>query len=481
MTFATGYEHDIFVSYAHLDNVPDEGVAQGWVTTFFQNLEKRLKQKLGSGEVSLWMDHRELVNHAPLTPQIMESLQQTATFLVIASPGYLASEWCNREREEFLRLMKQRTDSGSRIFLVELDKVEPSEFPHEFSDLIGYRFWVPEKTTGIPRTLGTPVPDPSDHEYYTQLNRICVELAVELKRIKSEYTPAPSPPGESIQRQPSQITIYLAEVTDDLDSRREEVRDYLKQANFGVLPETWQRYDDIEAFNQAIDRDLMQCAIFAQLLSGVAGKKPFGQSHGYPRLQYDRAIKCGKPILQWRDPSLEISKLIDKDQRDLLEGATVQAQGIEEFKRAVIEAVTPKTPAPAPQTLGKFVFVSADPIDRARAEELVSKCWHNNVGYVMPPMVSDPAIVRQYLEVSLLNCDAALVVYCGTDPASVLGQLMQCRKILTQREPPLPALAIYDGPPPPDEKAALNLMFPNLRHLNCRLDQQDLKEFLEKL
>jgi hypothetical protein len=70
----------------------------------------------------------------------------------------------------------------------------------------------------------------------------------------------------------SKASIFLADVTDDLDLRRNEVRDYLEQAGFKVLPESWRPYDDLAAFEAAVDRDLAQCTLFAQLLSEVPGK-----------------------------------------------------------------------------------------------------------------------------------------------------------------------------------------------------------------
>jgi hypothetical protein len=186
MAFVPGCDNDIFISYTHLDNEPFEGVELGWVSTFFHNLEKRLRMKLGKREVSLWMDHHDLVGNKPLTPQIKQALERTATFLVLVSPSYLNSEWCRKERAEFLHLIKERTSSDSRIFLVELDRVERNKFPPEFGELIPYSFWALEKETSIPRTLGWPTPMPSERDYYGQLNRLCVELADELTRLKVE-------------------------------------------------------------------------------------------------------------------------------------------------------------------------------------------------------------------------------------------------------------------------------------------------------
>jgi hypothetical protein len=326
------------------------------------------------------------------------------------------------------------------------------------------------------------VPDPRDQEYYNRLTRITYELAEELKRLESAPVRQDTVTPVAATVSSTKPTIFLAEVTDDLDSKREEVKDYLAQAGFSVLPETWRAYEDLAAFERAVDDDLKRCSIFVQLLSEVPGRKPFNQPSGYPRLQYERGVQAGKTILQWRNDKLEVESVKDPNHRELLEGHTVRAEGIEEFKRAVVEAGTPSALPSQPPPNGKFVFVSADTADRSRAEEFICRSLlKRGISYAMLPTQTDPEAVRKFMEISLANCDAALVVYCATDQASVLGQVLQCRKVIAQREQPIPAIAVYDGPPPPDERDEISFRFPNMHFLNCRQDQTALEKFLDSL
>lgn len=90
--FVPHCEHDIFISYAHVDDEPALGAAEGWVTTLVKGLRTLLAQKLGRSDAySLWMDH-QLPRNVQITPQIMDILQKTATLVVILSPGYVASD-----------------------------------------------------------------------------------------------------------------------------------------------------------------------------------------------------------------------------------------------------------------------------------------------------------------------------------------------------------------------------------------------------
>jgi len=112
MNYVPGYAHDIFVSYAQVDDLSDEEGVDGWVTTLIKKLRNRLAQLLGRQDnFSLWFDHH-LAHHVNITPEITRTLENTATLVVVFSPGYLASEWCNRERDSFLRLVQKRMDGG---------------------------------------------------------------------------------------------------------------------------------------------------------------------------------------------------------------------------------------------------------------------------------------------------------------------------------------------------------------------------------
>lgn len=467
MAFVKDFTHDVFISYAQIDNQPLSGAEQGWVTTLKSNLERLLAIRLGSREVSLWTDHN-LAGNAPLTPEILGKLRETATLLVVLSRGYLNSEWCRREREAFLR---ERSGADSRLFVVELDRIEQNERPPELCDLLGYRFWMLDAESKEPFTLGLPRSVPE--EYHKRLDDLSRGLASELQRIADlsrGLAPAAQPDAGP--------AVFLAEATDDLDPKREDVRRYLIQAGLSVLPETWYPRDPAQ-FQAALDRDLARCETFAQLLSEYPGKKPQDLPRGYVGLQYDRAVATGKRILQWRSSELKTEGVADPDHRSLLEGPSVRAEGIEEFKGAVVRDAT-RTPPPPPPVAGAFVFVSSDPIDRSRAEELANRhLKRRGLGYVIHPTAGDPGSVRQYLEVGLKHCDAALVIYCDTHPTSLMAQVAQCNKIISQRDRPHPVVAVYDGPPP--KESELDFWFPNLHCLDCRQDEAALEEFLKKL
>ena len=75
MAYVPGYENDIFVSYAHVDNIPLSGISKGWVETFIDNLATKLAQKIGRTDLFKLWDDRLLAQNAPLTPEIVDALK----------------------------------------------------------------------------------------------------------------------------------------------------------------------------------------------------------------------------------------------------------------------------------------------------------------------------------------------------------------------------------------------------------------------
>lgn len=213
-TYVPGYQHDIFVSYAPVDDEPLMGIGIGWVTTLIIALKVLLDQKLGYKEAFSYYPYHIFVSYVPLAGESLDvylrrllfllkepmpatserdkqmndaalerakQLDSAATFLLILSPAYLTSPQCLSELRTFLKRVGQ---DSRRVFVVEYDKVE--QRPRELSDLLGYRFWendVAERT----QTFGFPKPVPDkDSKYYRQLTYLCGDLSKELKYLREQ-------------------------------------------------------------------------------------------------------------------------------------------------------------------------------------------------------------------------------------------------------------------------------------------------------
>jgi hypothetical protein len=465
MAYVAGYDHDVFVSYAHIDN-ERFGSQDGWVTSFVGNLKKLLDMALGRRDTVIWMD-RGLTGNESFPLQIETALRRSATLLVIASPSYLQSEWCTRERNAFLNAVRDRSAAGTKIFRVDLDQFNRNAVPPEFNDLLGYDFWAKD-ALGNARILGFPVFDPlRDSDYFAALTKLKVELADHLRQQGRQPGSAPGvPPSTS-------PTVFLADVTDDLEDRREELAAYVKQAGLNVLPQTWYPPDDYESYRRRMADDLSRSKLFVQLLSDLGGKRPPGWPSRLPLALYEEAKRAGLPIRQWRSQELDVKRVeaAAPEHYRLLDGPEVRASGIEEFKRAVVEEATrvPKPAAPVNGSRGQvMVFVNSDSADRPLAQELGRCLLSCGIGYSMPLVTANPkpGEVREDLELNLSTCDGLILLYGHTPASWVRRQLAQGRKILSQRESPLEALALVAGPGSDQEEIGYEL--PNMQFLDCR-------------
>jgi hypothetical protein len=476
MGFIHPEKTDLFVSYAHVDDLPLEPGGPGWVTTMVGILRNLLAQRVGRGEsLSLWID-RQLAGHTELTPEIEAKLSDAAVFLLILSPGYLASTWCLKELSFFKNKVQREGRSGARIFVIELDSVKR---PRDLDGLTGYRFWAKDPLGRATRTLGIPRPCPEDRGYFDQLYDLRHDLAETLIRLKTggESVLAPNGAGE-------RPVVFLAEVTDDLDDEREEVRRYLLQADLEVVPQGFYPRDQA-AFRAAAEHDIARAKLFVQLLSGLAGKRLPGATETVVGLQHDCAAGRGVPILQWHARGLDLASVTQPDHHARLEGASVIAGDLQEFKSLVVQKMRELTaPKPAPaltrQNADALVFVNADEADLDLAKRIGSLLYDRGIGYVLPNRSRRPAEVRRALESCLMNCDGLVLVH-GTNRDWVFEQVIRFRKIKPRRETPIKAISICDGPPP--EKEECHFAHPDLKVMDCRhgLNEQELNRFVDQV
>ena len=237
MSYVPGYEYDVFVSYAHVNNSPVEGAKQGWVDTLVANLRSALGRKLGRSEAfELWVDEQKLRGNNEVSDHIPAQVNQSALFFAILSPGYVSSSFCLKELQAFLDSRGGRSDE--RLFIVDLEFLDEDihKMPEAFRDPRKYRFWKRDSHEK-PRTIGWPLPrfdDPDDRKsYYPLIEDLATEIVKKLDKLKKSSKP---PAIQAEPRSAPRTTALLAQVTDDLDDRRDEVRRYLDQAGIDALP-----------------------------------------------------------------------------------------------------------------------------------------------------------------------------------------------------------------------------------------------------
>jgi len=86
MAYVPGFQHDVFVSYAHGDD-------REWINGFLQRLKPEIKRRLGS-EAVFCIDEADLRKSRDFAKDIPDSVESSAVFLLLASPLYIRSRYC---------------------------------------------------------------------------------------------------------------------------------------------------------------------------------------------------------------------------------------------------------------------------------------------------------------------------------------------------------------------------------------------------
>lgn len=484
MAFVPKRKADLFISYAHADNEPMLSVR--WVSQLFNSLEAELNRDLGNRPpVAIWMD-QQIDGSAPLTRQLTERIDDTALLLCVVSPAYLKSEWCKLEWQHYLQ---QRHRAGSRLFMVYMRNVRDN-LPEGLRalDLPGYQFWATDRETKLDVVLGGPGDKEGERGLYHPLRRLTNDLAKELTALREaegEQVVAPTA-SRRLSRELDGLTIFLAEVTDDLEEQRDLVRSFLEQHSAKVLPRQWYRQRDPEAYAAAVRDDLQQCDAFVQLLSATRGKRSDEMPLGIAGLQHDLAGQRRLRSFRWRSPEMKLDQIEADEWRRFIEAVDVDAFPIEEFKQGLVASLKPPPPAPpivppGPDGLaGLSVYVNSDRADKDVVEEICNCLTELNVIGAAPFWTDDRSSFIEDWTNQLTLCDGVIHVYGEGGPLWFRRQVAESAKVLLARQNPVREQALGDAPPPDKPDPQLRLPW---QRIDCKngVDRTALGNFVKRL
>lgn len=458
--------HDVFVSYAHVNNKPLGEKKEGWVTTFVAQLRNLLGMHLGrSDNFSICMDDSDLRGNHSVTPEIIGNLGNSANLLVVMSQGYLASDWCQQELNTFV---EREGPNSSRIFLVNTCDIKP---PQALQDLRGYHFWYRDQDQKE-RQYVVRYPHMTETEksnYSLLVEDVAKDLADQLKALRKRAMGHPPAPSSEKDRQK---TVFLAEVPYSLRHIREQVARGLDQNGIAILPS--KKYSRTD-YDLTLKDDIQKSCLFLQLLNEDEGFE-------MPYLQYKRALSGNAPVIQWRDPSCNLSGDLSAQHRALIESPSVQATTLVEFQAYVLRQLAPKEAVPDRESIREdvIVFLDAAPEDMKLAHMLKEMFLEQGFAYSLPIEVTSQAQtkeVRKDLENNLLMCDAVVVLYDDTRAIWVREQLLYCNKMIGKRDRPLKVLAVYT-PPKDQPKEPLNIDLPRQK---LQIIKKPSSEFMREL
>lgn len=437
-SYVNAYKTDIFVSYVEQDNQTFFGMESGWISTFNHYLTELLQRQLGTQNFNVYFnsDHYAAV-----------SANQAATLLVFASANYLQSVQGKEQLAQFLAQGEK-----NRVFVVEL---MPLQLPSYLQECHGYKFWLADENNAV-RTLAVPRPNPFELEYYQRLDDLSRQLAQCLKNLNN--------PPVSATVTGSKTVIFLAEVTEDLEERRNQLKRYLQQQGYSVLPEQFYLFN--ENFVTLLNEDLKRSQWFVQLLSEQSGRGD------YPMRQFEQAKLLLKPaaIFQWHERELDITKIQNSQYQMLFNSGYSVAMNLIEFQAYLNEKLHMAIPEAAKNNDIPYAFVYAAPEDVALAEQVSDILEQQGImsTCVDFSILNNPAQLCEAIKENLMCCDAFILVYGQIQEKWIKQNLLNAQGKAARRESPLKVAAIVNKKPPLKSAITLNLL--NIPLLQCECE-----------
>lgn len=476
MAVVPGFDYDLFVSYAHVDDDASDG-QMGWVTQFVRHLESALRQRLGGAEaLKFFFDTRATGANYHL-PELLTAVGRSVLFLAVGSPSYASRAWPHQELETFVRGVPDL----SRLFLIEcLPLGDGESYPPPLDDHLRLEFW---KACGK-RQIPMVISQTSDaQEFSTLVHALAADMKEALLKVRysadararpasgtqSAYPGSSVPSGSVTGSAEARKTILLAQPTDDVEEETDQVRRYLGQ--FGdkivILPMAGYSQGG-DAFMSAFKQDLAQAELFVQLLGRRTGRVPPDLPEGYTRFQLNAARAAGVEIMQWRHPDLDTAAIRDPVYRNILTAETVVASGLEAFKSQVL-AWARKPGQESRNTRANArsatVFINADDRDLLIAKEIERECLQKALTTYLPMSGPSSSANRKDLAENLTDCDVLLFIYGDTTQDWIRSQLRFFGKVKPKRDTDPKLLAICSGPPA--QKPDIGISIPNAHVINC--------------
>jgi hypothetical protein len=510
MKVEDGFENDIFISYAHIDNEPLTAGQEGWISDFHRSLEKLLGQLLGD-RPRIWRDLK-LQGNDYFADTITDQFSKVALLVSIFSPRYIKSEWCLRELQAFYTATHQsggvRVADKARIFKVVKTPFPLDQQPEAVQGLLGYAFYQQDPNEN-PLEFNRIFGPEAEQKYWTKLYDLAYDihkLLEALSQVERSTQPlaiagngAPMGGMESAMGgngmlvsvvPDSGMTVYLAETSSDLQEERDKIKRELQQRGHLVLPDqalpTY--YPD---FEQVVQDNLARCKLSIHMIGSRYGVIPEEAEKSLLALQYELAVAHGQARpelarLVWMPMGLQTQ---DARQQGLIQAIQEDSDwlqtGLEELKTVIqdrLTAVPARLEDGAAATETRRVYLICDDKDLDAIGPLYDCLFDGGYEVVLPAFEGDEAEVRQSHQANLCDCDAVLIYYGSGSDLWQQTKLRDLQKAAGYgRTKPMLAKAIYVAAPETPKKKLVRTKEAIAIKNFAAFEPEDLAPFLSQI
>jgi hypothetical protein len=420
MGLISGYTNDIFISYSHIDNQPFGDPRGGWVDIFHEQLQNFVNVHVGR-RTDVWRDKR-LTGAEVFSDEIEQQLRNSAVLVSVVSPGYIQSEWCNRELVGFTKAAHDRgtlrVGNLQRVVKVLRLPVERSALPPLLDEVLGGQFYRVDPASGRARDLLLDSNADALQVFRARVDDVAQDLYRLLGAMAtSSATAAPLPLA-------STGTVFLAWTTGDLSEEREKLRRELEARHYRVVPAGAPPLDAAGVHEHVVDA-LREAKVAVHLIGALYGFVPEGEARSIVELQSGEEIYQAStstaarifwlaPNVQTQDPRL--IALVDRLQKQSPSGGHLDLlanQTIEALKTLVLDRLNPAPKAviaASSKALPK-VYVICDQLDRTSVAPIEDLLFGQALEVRLPLFEGSPEEIREEHYATLMECDGVLIFW----------------------------------------------------------------------
>jgi hypothetical protein len=463
--------HDVFISYAHIDNQSLVEGEKGWVDQFHYALEVRLKQLMHK-QARIWRDP-EIEGNRIFDEALTNRIRETPVLLSIFSPNYFDSDWCQRELNQFLDVApldgSGRIGELARVFKVIKTPVPRTTHHESLQKLLGYEFHGVDSSTNREREFSRDTREASSLKYWNKLEDLAQDICQVLKMMKE----GGKDDKPSHSEQDTRNVVFLAETTVDRRDDRDNVQRELEGQGYAVLPKQPLPTEG-QHLRKEVEGIMAQACVSVHLIGERFGMVPEGESKSVIEIQHELALEGSQQdrhCLIWLPPKLQTKEERQAEfVQTLRQEETIRTNmelleaPLEEFKTHLLDRLKQqqaKQEKPArrqqadtsgdPSAL--TIYLVCDPRDREAVEPIEAHLLDKGFEVNLSATEEDGVNVREWHQDNLCLCDASLIFYGVTTAMWLKSQLMELKKAFGfGRARPYAAKAIYVSSPITPEK-----------------------------
>ena len=500
MAFIPGYTYDIFISYAHVDNIAFPGQGDGWIKQFYENLNLLLARRCGRlGMINFWWDSKKLDGSVVFDNSIEEGIKRSAIMICLNSQGYIASDYCQQEMKTFYKKAQNEkpglnVGNRSRIINVLLNNIPFEQWPTELAGTSGFHFHDAKEN----EDLGDPFETlaPKFKERMQDLRDAVWTLLNDFQKVSTEV---PAQQKNLVEQKENSFCIYLGEVADTLRTAKKRLIVELEKKGFSILSGV-PPPDEVAVHDEAASKAIQKADLSIHLLDAFAGREiPDAQETWYPQRQVELALNTEKSQMIWMPAETDFATVEEEKYAIFLQGletGKVSSKSYEFVRgskatlpQEIIEfalEVQAKQKQKAVPKERISVLLDTHFKDQEFAFDLSKALLRNDIQPYVNPQEDDPRKNISLMGDRLSQVKKLIFLYGGVSKDWVLERMSAALQLIITNNYPIEDFFIFMAPPRKEESdIKLNQRFLKVNVINGSttesMEKMDLQQFLEAI